>query len=100
MPAYDYQCPNGHRYEKREGFDAPPRQPCQVCGAEAKRILHPPPIVFKGSGFYITDSRKGSQATIADGPNSASVPAPPAKKDDAKPAADSAPAPASESSST
>jgi predicted nucleic acid-binding Zn ribbon protein len=29
-------------------------------------VLHPPPIVFKGSGFYITDSRKGSQATLAE----------------------------------
>jgi len=37
-----------------------------VCSGVAKRVLHAPPIVFKGSGFYITDSRKGSQATLAD----------------------------------
>jgi putative FmdB family regulatory protein len=66
VPLYDYKCSNGHQYETREGFDAPSRQPCPQCGAEAKRVLHPPPIVFKGSGFYITDSRKGSQATLAE----------------------------------
>jgi putative FmdB family regulatory protein len=66
VPLYDYKCSNGHQYELREGFDAPSRQPCQTCGVEAKRVLHPPPIVFKGSGFYITDSRKGSQATLAE----------------------------------
>jgi len=67
VPLYDYKCTKcDHHYETREGFDAPSRQPCPKCGSEAKRLLHPPPIVFKGSGFYVTDSRKGSQATIAE----------------------------------
>ncbi len=73
MPTYDYKCTAcEHRYEMREGFDAPPRQDCPVCGGVAKRVLHAPPIVFKGSGFYITDSRKGSQATLADNTPAAS----------------------------
>lgn len=67
MPLYDYKCTScGNQYETREGFDAPSRQPCPTCGGEAKRLLHPPPIVFKGSGFYVTDSRKGSQVTLAE----------------------------------
>jgi len=67
VPLYDYKWSScGNQYERREGFDAPARQPCPNCGQEAKRVLHPPPIVFKGSGFYITDSRKGGQATLAD----------------------------------
>ena len=67
MPLYDYKCTScGNHYEQREGFDAPSRQPCPKCGNEAKRVLHPPPIVFKGSGFYITDSKKGDSATLAD----------------------------------
>jgi putative FmdB family regulatory protein len=67
VPLYDYKCTVcENRYEVREGFDAPSRQPCPKCGSIAKRVLHPPPIVFKGSGFYVTDSRKGSQVTIGD----------------------------------
>jgi putative FmdB family regulatory protein len=67
VPLYDYKCTAcDHHYEARESFDAPSRQACPQCGGEAKRLLHPPPIVFKGSGFYITDSRKGNQATLAE----------------------------------
>jgi putative FmdB family regulatory protein len=58
LPIYDYRCQEcGHRYERREGFDAPSLQVCPVCGGSARRVLHPPPIVFKGSGFYSTDHR-------------------------------------------
>lgn len=59
MPTYEYLCTKcGHLYEKREGFDAPARQPCSRCGAEARRVIHAPPILFKTSGFYVTDNRK------------------------------------------
>ncbi len=59
MPRYDYKCATcGHVYEKREGFDAPPVQPCPDCTGVARRVLTPPAIVFKGSGWYATDSRK------------------------------------------
>ena len=67
MPTYEYQCSAcSNRYETREGFDAPSRQPCPKCGGQAKRLLFAPPIVFKGSGFYVTDSRKGSSTTVGD----------------------------------
>lgn len=72
MPTYDYRCTScSHQYEMREGFDAPSRQPCPRCGGEAKRVLYAPPIVFKGSGWYITDSRKGSSAMVGDSLGSA-----------------------------
>ena len=65
MPTYAYKCTGcDHRYETRESFDSPARQACPVCGEIAKRVIFPPPIVFKGSGFYVTDSRKGSSATV------------------------------------
>lgn len=73
MPKYDYRCSAGHQYEKREGFDAPAVQTCQVCGLEARRVLTPPAIVFKGSGWYITDSRKSSEASTPAGSSNGSA---------------------------
>lgn len=59
MPTYEYRCEQCHyRYEKREGFDAPSLQPCPQCNGTARRIFYPPPIVFKGPGFYNTDNRR------------------------------------------
>ena len=93
VPTYEYKCSNGHQYETREGFDAPPRQACPTCGVIARRVLFPPPIVFKGTGFYITDSRKGGNATLSssDGGSSGSESKSSAKED-------SKPAPATTSS--
>ena len=63
MPRYDYRCNDcGNVYEKREGFDAPALQACPECSGSARRVLTAPAIVFKGSGWYATDSRKGSSA--------------------------------------
>ncbi len=64
MPTYEYHCPACNaRYELRQGFDAPTTHSCEECGkGTAKRVLHAPPIVFKGSGWYITDSRNKQSA--------------------------------------
>ncbi|HWO93881.1 MAG TPA: FmdB family zinc ribbon protein [Dehalococcoidia bacterium] len=63
MPTYEYRCSGCQAfYERREGFDAPAVHPCERCGAEARRVLRPPAIVFKGAGFYATDSRNGRPA--------------------------------------
>lgn len=58
LPVYEYRCTSGHRYEKTEGFDAPSRQQCRDCRAEARRQISLPAVIFKGSGFYSTDNRK------------------------------------------
>jgi len=65
LPTYAYRCEScGNHYEKRESFSAPARQKCPACGKQAQRVLFAPPIVFKGSGFYKTDSRgSGSDDT-------------------------------------
>ncbi|HLF79056.1 MAG TPA: FmdB family transcriptional regulator, partial [Dehalococcoidia bacterium] len=68
-------------------------------GGVAKRVLHAPPIVFKGSGFYVTDSRKGSQVTIGDnGGTGAAAPASTeTKSDSASSSSDTKPAAATTS---
>ncbi|HEX5480580.1 MAG TPA: FmdB family zinc ribbon protein [Dehalococcoidia bacterium] len=73
MPTYEYACEGcGSRYEKRESFSAPARQKCPTCGKRANRVLQAPPIVFKGSGFYKTDSRGTSSETVGSNGNSSS----------------------------
>ena len=64
MPRYDYQCERGHRYEKQESFGAPAQQPCEKCGAPANRLFGAPSIVFKGSGWYSTDSQRSVRAGV------------------------------------
>jgi putative FmdB family regulatory protein len=84
VPTYVYACEScGQRYEKREGFDAPARQKCQHCGKTANRVLFAPPVVFKGSGFYKTDSRGTASASTDGGGSSAPAAPAPAPSDDA-----------------
>ena len=63
MPIYVYRCPNcGHQFDKMQPFSAANVYPCPSCNAEARRQIQPAGIVFKGSGWYITDSRKEDAA--------------------------------------
>jgi putative FmdB family regulatory protein len=58
MPLYDYRCAScGKVTEVRHGFNDTHDKPCDACGGELGRVFNPAPIVFKGSGFYVTDSR-------------------------------------------
>ncbi len=61
MPRYVYECFEcGHTVEKLEGWSAPAQQPCTECEHMLQRIPSAPAIVFKGSGWYSTDSKKSS----------------------------------------
>jgi putative FmdB family regulatory protein len=96
MPLYDYKCQQcGKVTEVRHGFDASHTDPCPSCGGALKRVFSAAPIVFKGSGYYITDSRASSSGKAE---NPASEPAKPAAAADA-PAAAPAPAAKAEKSS-
>lgn len=67
VPTYEYQCSRCKAvYELRQGFDAETTHKCEECGkGTAKRILHAPKVLFKGSGWYVTDS-KGKNPAAAD----------------------------------
>jgi putative FmdB family regulatory protein len=55
MPIYEYKCDNGHVFEVIQKMSDEPLRECEVCGAHASRVLTPPAIHFKGSGFHNTD---------------------------------------------
>ena len=72
MPIYEYECIHcGHRFEVKQGFHDKPQAECPQCQKKAKRVFHPAPIIFKGSGFYVTDHRKAGETPT----NPASTPA-------------------------
>ena len=78
MPTYEYQCPEGHAFEKFQKMTEKPRAKCPVCGKPATRkISGGAGLVFKGSGFYITDYGKDGKG--------------PRKAESEKPAAESKP---------
>lgn len=62
MPLYEYQCTRcGKRTEKIQSVHAEPLRECEACGGALERLISPPAIQFKGSGWYITDyARKSS----------------------------------------
>jgi putative FmdB family regulatory protein len=58
MPTYEYICKScGQRFETFQAFTARPLKVHDSCGGEVQRVLHARGVVFKGSGFYATDSR-------------------------------------------
>ena len=58
MPIYEYKCDNGHVFEVIQKMSDEPLRKCEECGAPASRVLTPPAIHFKGSGFHNTDYGK------------------------------------------
>jgi putative FmdB family regulatory protein len=63
MPTYEYECTAcGQHIEVFQRIAEDPLTTCGVCGGRLRKVFHPAGIVFKGSGFYATDSRSGSKA--------------------------------------
>lgn len=59
MPVYEYECSLcQHHFDRRQRFDEESVAVCPLCHGKARRVIHSIPVIFKGSGFYITDSRK------------------------------------------
>lgn len=98
MPTYAYrgdEC--GHEFEVRQTFSDDPLTECPTCGQPVHRVIHPAGIVFKGTGWYITDSRPTTDSSggVQDATKVAN------KSDDvANPAAKTEPAAATTTAST
>lgn len=82
MPTYEYQCPVcGLRFERVQHFSDPPLTTCPAGHRGVRRIYSPPPIIFKGSGFYTTDYSNSGPGTSRPSTGSGRRPsAGPAKK--------------------
>ena len=105
MPTYQYACTAcGHQLEAVQTFADDPLTECPACEGRLRKLFSGIGVVFKGSGFYRTDSRAGSSSSVSssssegakksDGAKSES-----AKSDSAKKPAESKPAASSSSSS-
>jgi putative FmdB family regulatory protein len=70
MPTYEFRCPMGHEFEKfyRSIGAAPSEVTCPTCGKVAERQMSAAGLVFKGSGFYITDYGKDGKKSQAASP--------------------------------
>ncbi len=61
MPTYEYACKKcGERFDVVQSFSDKPLRKHQACGGEVQKVFHPAGIIFKGSGFYATDSKSSS----------------------------------------
>lgn len=66
MPTYQYTCTDcGEPVEVLQKFTDDPLSVCAACGGRLRKVFSPVGIVFKGSGFYRTDSRNGSSSPAA-----------------------------------
>ena len=64
MPLYEYQCGTcGVRFERRQHMNDEPIKICPECGGDVRRLIQPVGIIFKGSGFYVTDNRAKSSTS-------------------------------------
>jgi putative FmdB family regulatory protein len=100
LPIYEYECtccPS--RFELRRGFHDDTPVSCPNCGGRANQRFSSVPIIFKGSGFYVTDSRGGQNFTSTVSPaeeskpksaETAAVPQPKAEKSESKASKDKA----------
>jgi putative FmdB family regulatory protein len=64
MPVYEYECDNcSLRFDKMQRFSEDPLRLCPNCGGSVHRVIQPVGVIFKGSGFYVTDNR-GKSSTM------------------------------------
>ncbi len=68
MPLYEYECDDcSHRFERQQRFSDPPVTSCPECAGAVHKVFHPASVIFKGSGWYITDNRKNEGKSESNG---------------------------------
>jgi putative FmdB family regulatory protein len=82
VPIYEYERADGTRFETRQGFHDDALSVCPDTGQAVRRLVSAAPIIFKGSGWYITDSRPSSSKSDSAADSSSS------SSSDSKPAAE------------
>jgi putative FmdB family regulatory protein len=71
MPTYQYACTEcGHEFEQFQSFSDDSLTHCPVCDGRLRKVFNAVGVVFKGSGFYRTDSRSGSSSSVSTGSSS------------------------------
>jgi putative FmdB family regulatory protein len=100
MPIYTYECEDcGVRFDARQKFSDDPISECPECGGYTHRVPQPVGIVFKGSGWYVKDSKGRNNLSTSpkqdkekeSGTNGQTDAAKPAKKDNDTPKSDAKP---------
>lgn len=87
MPTYTYRCNEfNHEFQVRQRMTDDPVTECEICGGSVRRVVSSVGVVFKGSGFYVTDNRASSSGK----PGKTK----PKEGEKSAPASESAPAPA------
>jgi putative FmdB family regulatory protein len=82
MPIYEYECSVCNcRFDKKQSFKDEPVAVCPKCSGKSKRVLVPAPVIFKGSGFYVTDypnggAKSSSSSSLTKSPESTPNPSP------------------------
>ena len=80
MPTYEYRCEKGHEFEVFQRMTEAPVEKCIHCGAKAERQLSAGGgLLFKGSGFYITENRSDTYKKAAEADKGSPAPAKPAE---------------------
>ena len=92
MPVYTYRCSNcGVQFERHQSFTDQPLKTCPECRKKTlKKVITPSKVIFKGSGFYITDYKRAGEKQPTEGDAKPATESKPAKE--SKPAAESKPA--------
>jgi putative FmdB family regulatory protein len=98
MPTYEYECKScGYSFEVFQSMSDEPLKTCTKCGKEVRRLIFGGAgVIFKGSGFYVTDKGTGTKVPAAAPAGKAAKPEakPESKTAEKSPAAQSTPAPA------